>query len=599
MATIEKQSRGESSNIVSSSGMHERMQGVEHFWKQYRGVFEATNFTKSKELKEREEWMRKTKLVDDRNEKDSIVHREEFFRSEYAQTLMRDGVPIYREFIAKLEESSPYISKKSRQRWLDRFYDEKIGFQAKKYWIKHQLPSYMASWKKIAEERVNLTKDPQFKDLITLHPKFLILRDSHKDSVLDMHCDERRSLLAEARSVLVANKKKQQSLHSQVESRLRDAAGKKILSSSKIGSWLERIFKQKHSTTSIKKFLDGQGPKSLSGLIENWSNVKERFDAVTKKAHEQGEDTAARGMHVLSEGQFLGLHYDQRVKYVEELEKRLKSAQNIGSEKKIFIEIRHAMDVHDWEEASLLIAQANVDPHLSAEDRTRLDSMERYASKFTKKTTSTDSMQQVMHAKMRTDAILAELEKSHTSLHPMILRLMKGPNANRSIHQLRWLVYNNKWCRSHGFLDDNIARKGASKQYEEITKQKTKEGKDVGRHDVMSYETADKHNIRKTEFANHKATYRHINVKDGATLSQNAEWLEREQNPKELYWTTACFHEDGDPKSENWHNDLFMMLSELRTHARTLGNAEMVYRGPHESLRKRGVSPSTSYAHAA
>jgi hypothetical protein len=142
-----------------------------------------------------------------------------------------------------------------------------------------------------------------------------------------------------------------------------------------------------------------------------------------------------------------------------------------------------------------------------------------------------------------------------------------------------------------------VARKGASKQNEELTRHRALHGEDIGRHDVISYETSGEQFIRKKEKANHKATYRHVNIKDGHAVHKTAEWLNREQDPKVLYWTTFCAHEDGDPKSENWHNDLLNVLTELRGLARTLDSAGCVYNGVNDGLTRKGAA-SKSFAAA-
>jgi hypothetical protein len=148
-------------------------------------------------------------------------------------------------------------------------------------------------------------------------------------------------------------------------------------------------------------------------------------------------------------------------------------------------------------------------------------------------------------------------------------------------------MYNNKWCRSHGYLNEDIARKGASDDNAALTKHRAEHGQDVGRHDVLTHDTADKEYMRKKEYATHKATYLHTNVKSGGVTSTLAEWLEHEQNPKQLYWTTFCAHEDGDPKSEIWHNDLFAILTEMRSLSRTISGAGFTYMGTHAQLASK------------
>lgn len=493
--------------------------------------------------------------------------------------------------------SNKWISDKSRDKWTKRFTDSTVTYSKKEYWIQYQLPHYVDAWKKAAEERVTLTKNPAFKDLVNAYPEYKILQDSQLEKFLDLHFDKRKNLLAEARAAIVSLSSNQGGYYTEAKKALYAAVSKGVLSSSKVGVWLERIFKKGWSAKHIQKFLHGDIKDSLPALVENWTKVKVRFDKAMTKAKERGEDLDARGYPMLSEYQFLDLPFDQRMHYVQELESRLDDAKNIAGERPIFIKIRHAMDSKDWEDAAMLIAEAKADPEISGKDRTRLLSMESYTKKFSRNRTS-ESMGNVVYAKRRMDTILRDLGKSHSEVAPLVANLARGSNSNRSLSQLRWTVYNNKWCRGRGYLDDNIARKGASKENERLTKQRAQRGEDIGRHDVISYETAGDQYVRKNEKANHKATFRHVNVDDGESLNKTAEWFKREQDTKVLYWTTACFHSKGDPKGETWHNELFTALDELRGLSRTLDTADCVYNGVNDSLSRKSA-PSKSYSMAA
>jgi hypothetical protein len=112
------------------------------------------------------------------------------------------------------------------------------------------------------------------------------------------------------------------------------------------------------------------------------------------------------------------------------------------------------------------------------------------------------------------------------------------------------------------------------------------QGADVGRNDVIDNDTAGQKFIRKEEYADHKATLMHVNMK-GSAQSTLVEWLEQDINPKVLYWTTFCAHDDGDPKSDNWHNDLFANLTELRSLTRTINTAGFEYDSPNRKLLAR------------
>jgi len=557
--------------------MPQRERALWDYWGKYKNVMKQTGFENTPEMQRTEEWVRQTQLTNRREVLESIVHREEFFKQQ-GQEIIEEGPKLHQEFMERMKESKPFIAKASYEKWMKRYFDSSVGFPAKKYWIKHQFPYYIERWKQTAEERDRLVKDSRFADLVAYEPACSLLADREK--FLELHYDVRKGLVAQAHAALLAADKLQLDLYADAKKQLLVAEQKNTIGRGKTGIWLERIFKSKASPKKIEQCVRGSDITSLHGLIDNWAKVKGRYDIAAKRVSERGDEQMPRGQYLLGEQQFLSLHYTQRIRYVEQLEDRLNLGSDLSKEPDDFIRIRHAMDTKDWTEASSLIEKAGKLP-LSVTNRQRLDSMRRYVTQFRPKKTEKASAEAVTAAKNKIDGLMTHVP---TTMQPMLFRLLRGVNANRSIHQLRWMVYNNKWCRSHGYLDDEKATKGASHDNRELTKFRAKWGQDIGRNDVLDWDTADQQYFRKKEFANHKATFLHVNLQSGAPNAL-AEWLEHEQDPKVLYWTTFCGHENGMPKSENWHNDLLFILSELRSAARTLGKAGYFYDGSGSPLR--------------
>ncbi len=471
------------------------------------------------------------------------------------------------------------ISRNSRDMWLTRFKDPSTGYKQKEYWVMHQMPHYIESWRKVAEKRTTILNNAGYKELVRYDSRFAVI--DKKEEFLSLHFEKRKDLIASAEGALLASNSMQLDLYAQAKTKLGEAASQGILSQNKVGQWLERIFKSKAEAKKVASFIHGSASDSLGSLMKNWGNVKKRYDDVAKKFHSQGSEQLPRGIHLVSESQFLGMHYSSRMHYVEEMEKRLMHGSDLSKEPTSFVSIRHAIDTKDWVEAAMLIEQTKKES-LQEPDRLRLDSMYRYVKQFTKRSEdSASSLEHAVQAKKKIDELIHQVP---SSMQPIVLRLLKGPNGNRSINQFRWVVYNNKWCREHGYLNDDIARRGANKNNEELTKYRAKKGMDIGRHDVLGYETADKQYFQKEEYSKHKATYIHANVKSGGVQQALGQWLEREQDPKTLYWTTLSCHEDGDPKGEIWHNDLFHVLTEMRSATRTIQKAGLMYRSPNENL---------------
>ncbi|MSR67358.1 hypothetical protein EXS65_00825 [Candidatus Peribacteria bacterium] len=483
-----------------------------------------------------------------------------------------------KEQISKAADNE-WISKGSQDAWIERFKDPSTGYKQKEYWVMHQMPHYIESWHKVADKRKKILSSEGYRELVSYDASFAVI--GNKEEFLKLHFEKRKDLIASAEAALLAGSKMQLDLYDQAKTKLGQAASLGILSSTKVGQWLEHIFKSKAEAKKVSAFIHGTASNSLGSLMKNWENVKRRYDSVAKKFHSQGSEQLPRGIHLVSESQFLAMHYSSRLHYVEEMEKRLLHGSDLSKEPASFIKIRHAIDTKDWVEAAMLIEKTKKES-LQQSDRLRLDSMHRYVKQFTKRSEESSSgLEQAVQAKNKIDELIHQVP---SSMQPVVLRLLKSPNGNRSINQFRWIVYNNKWCREHGYLNDEVARRGANKNNEELTKYRAEKGMDLGRHDVLGYETADKQYFQKEEYSKHKATYIHANVKSGGVQQALGQWLEREQDPKTLYWTTLSCHEDGDPKGEIWHSDLFHVLTEMRSATRTIQTAGLMYHSPNENL---------------
>ncbi len=403
-------------------------------------------FEGTTEVQQTREWIRATQRTSRREVQASIVHREEFFRG-HGGEIISEGMMIHQSFMKRLEEATPYISTASKQKWLARYQDGSVGFQAKKYWIMHQFPYYVQRWKEVAEERDELLKDPGFKDLVSYEPACRAL--TTKSDFLGLHYDKRKGLVAQGRAALLASRKLQIDYYAIAKEKLADAEQRGLIGRGKTGVWLERIFKKNASAKQIEKFVRGSGPnaESLTGLSKNWAAVKKRYDDVKKELVQSKEETMSRGLHLVSEQQFLSMQYPQRERYVEEMEQRMRGGADISKEPESFVRIRHAMDTKDWVDAELLISTAEKEK-LSEKDRERLSSMKKFVSQFKgKKTEGESSIGKANEAKKKIDQLL---EHVPSTMQPMVMRLLRGPNANRSIHQLRWIVYNNKWVGHTG-----------------------------------------------------------------------------------------------------------------------------------------------------
>jgi hypothetical protein len=545
----------------------------EHILDQIRGylheTFSVLKVAGRDQTKEVEDWMYTQEATEE-----GVESLRKFYEFQHAR--LDSGRKLRSKFFQSLDAAKPWISKSNYTEWVERFEDPNANYKQREYWVDHQFASYVKRWETVAKERDTLEKNPKVRMAVSAAPEFDIVLNREK--FLNLHYQERVGWLAKLKAYMIADEKGRIELYAKAEAKLKGAVESGALQSGKVGVWLEKILKSKASPRLIEAFVNGAGTNALPVLIERWKHVRMRYDRVKKIAGERKEENAPRGLNILGDQQFLSMHYTQRLRYVEELEHRYGDLP-ANKERPSFVKIRHAIDIKDWAEATLLIGQTERE-ELSGPERIRLGSMRDYVTQFSTKAKKMEKGDAIKSAHSKIDQLIPRIPMS---MRPMIHRLLRGPNSNRSIHQLRWIVYNNKWCRTHGYLDDEKAFSGAQKDNREMTKYRAEHGMDVGRHDTLDYETADKAYFRKKEFANHKATYLHVNLASGATQTLS-EWLEHEQDPKVLYWTTFCGHEDGLPKSANWHNELLYVLGELRSATRTLKNAGFMYDAPGRPL---------------
>lgn len=520
---------------------------------------------------------------------DSINGWEHFIS--WSRSAMRSAVMLYNvDLKAPLEAalSKKIISRKSYEKWIQRFRSSQVDYKTKEYWVENQFPHYIAAWEKAANERKELLKNPQLK-LLAENRDVRMLQD--ENMFLDMHYDRRMDLMAKVRAALAVNGKDKgaevfKKLHVKAQGILRGAVQEGILSGNKIGSWMERIFKSSATPDMIDRFLSHGNSTSIYALMTKWRAVRRRYDDV----HQKGAPlkNPAVGMYIIPAERFLMMHYTQRLRWVEEAEQRIADATNIDKERPVFIRIRHALDVKDWEDAEQHIKQAAMED-LSDSDRSRLDSMRRYLTQMRSDKKSDAKNGKEQQAKPNGAQLCNQISEVISTAVPsfmqdMVVRLLRSNHPNRGVHQLRWITYNNKWCRDHNFLDYDRAKKGASKESAEATTQRVKDGRDSGRRQdhVLNAANSSQQHMRNNEYAKRRATLTHVDTADGGFgVNALGEWLEKEQNPKDLYWRTLCIHDNGVPMSESYHNSLFSALTLLRSLTASLEKTPFRYGGLH------------------
>ncbi len=364
---------------------------------------------------------------------------------------MEGGMKSQREKISnawdKLNESvkeaviSGAISEESAERWIKRFQDAKVGAGTKIEFVNLQLPILLTKAEKLADERKELLKHKQLKNITPSMVKDVkIFLDEKK--FLALHYLERENLKASMAGAL-EGAEQFPTLYERTKGMLEAAVASGAMSKNKVGKWLESLFAQERSPFEINKILKGE----LKEYIGAWTRVRLSFDIITGEMQKHG---IPQGFDLLSADEFLELDFPQRESYVEEAERSLKVNLNGISDAPIDqlkLQIRHELQVKDWESAEGLIAKAW--EIAEGEDIDELHSMENYLKEFRKGNEESgapeESITQTLHS-MR--EALAEAPESVRMLY--LGAMQRGYNT---LSSLTTQMYNLVWCHNNGYLD--------------------------------------------------------------------------------------------------------------------------------------------------
>ncbi len=372
----------------------------------------------------------------------------ERYRDEVAERQRESARELSAQLHSQLERANAAhtITRESKQRWIDRFTDPSLNYKAKEYFVLHQLPSYLASWEKVAKRRVQLLKDPRFKSITTADIPALETFQRGKD-FLDLHFEKRADLNARVEAAMIAKERAIEHLYHKAKSMLEAAAEAGAINRDKVGRLLLGRLRKFPDMTQLKDYIEHQMPE----YIKTWIKLRTEYDWVESKM----KQSVPQGFNRLTPEKFLLLSYPQRKSYVEQAKQRLNltEAPSPRAMENIKLGIRHALDTKEWDEAEHLIQDARklleqgegVD-----RDRFELDSMERYLREF--RTKEQQEQQPMKNAHETLEQMRAAYAQIPDPLKPLYLSAMNDPSKLGAIAAC---TYNRIWCREHGYLTDD------------------------------------------------------------------------------------------------------------------------------------------------
>ncbi|MEK7591433.1 MAG: hypothetical protein AAB489_04475 [Patescibacteria group bacterium] len=384
--------------------------------------------------------------------------------------IISDARSLEREFTDLLlkARASGGITQSGVDRWVDRLKDDNVIYMKKKDFVKKRFKKYVENWIELGSDLKTVEKKK--KDLGLTDEAMPELKPLNAAGFLDSHYLFKRDRINAALAAIAAFEKGDYknetgldpSLYEEAKSMLEKAAKEdKVLSEWKVGEWMKKIFRSSAKPDVIRKFVTGNEAKSLRGLIRNWTKVREDFDGVEEKRKKHG---TPRTFHFVHLDVFLHWHYERRRAYVSEANNRFR---DIDKEPYIFLRIRHALDVKDWEETEELIARAESGA-TTVEHQEKLDSMKEY-------------MREHRGSKPSENPSQSSWEKARDANEEICHALGNIPTSSikdrfiRALHydyQTMWalctMYYNWEWCRQRNYSSNE-----KDVEFKEIAKEQT------------------------------------------------------------------------------------------------------------------------------
>ncbi len=342
--------------------------------------------------------------------------------------------------------SPPLISQASYDRWIKRFKDQDVHYKTKEAFVRKDLPARFGKLQEIQLKRADLLKNPDINKLSSSEVKDLD-KFLTNEKFVTLHWTRRADLVAAVNAALTAKERNMGNLHANAKEKLESLASEYILSRSKIGRWMQRIFAKDNKEEKIRTFLFTEETNSLHALAKSWREAKQHFDKIEAKRERLGTPPSFRFVSI---DVFLGWSFDKRTSYLTEADNRFSSFEN---ERYDFLQIRHALDSKDWEEAGDLIAQAKK-KKLTKPDEAKLASMESFFRAHSKqapkaKEKQTESPDDVL-SKMRN----ALNQIGYASIKDRYVHAMNHDYS--TLWALCTMYYNWQWCRERGYSSDEM-----------------------------------------------------------------------------------------------------------------------------------------------
>ncbi|HLD63764.1 MAG TPA: hypothetical protein VI913_02600 [Candidatus Peribacteraceae bacterium] len=413
------------------------------------------------------------------------------------------------------------ISSSSRDKWLKNFRDPAVGYKQKESFVRRELPIRLKNAAVVAGERQKLLADSRVKNLSKEDlPQLNILLN--EETFLALHYNDRSALLKMAKESLKTTGKPHP-LRVQAVTVLHRAVKDGAMSQANMAEWLDRLFDRPRSAKEIQTILE----KILPTYIRNWTDVRRRFNVIDK-VHQAGR--LLTGFKFAEVSSFLNWHYDARLAYVEEAERRLNEKKPNNN---LFGDIRRELDMHDWASAEYLIKKTRSLP-LTDEQKRDLQSMETFLRTHRAEHDWQQSLTSKEYdAENDQEQAMSELRSISPGFYDLTSQAIE--KGYGTVSALFAASYNRDWAYKNGYLNESeetILREKAKQKTENVVRHG--HGRSYENNFVPGYGSSAIRDHKKGENA---PSIVHIGNSPGAHAAFVAKCETQQDNTLFKYWT--------------------------------------------------------------
>lgn len=408
------------------------------------------------------------------NERD-LMEWERFTTGKMKEMQRSAHALYYDEFMDPLIKllSDKVISQRTIRELDDAFRDTNVEYKDREKYIRGKIPLYMQKWIEVKIRWNTLRKDPRVKQLTTDDienlPDFL-----QEDRFIELKYPTRKGLVDTVEAAINAKESGLEALYADTKKELKGYVADGCLHSTKVGTWLLRIFTDHATPEHIDAFMND----TVRPYRDAWIDVRAEFNELNAAL----PTNAPEGFRPISLDAFLLKPYPERTAYcslgwlsIKEDDARRKTLASLK------LKIRYELDTEYWDGAKALIAEAK---QMAPQDR-ELQQMEQ---SLPKKDDAEKTEVEPMKTLHLLRSMVAAMPEAMQKYYIQALQ-SNNPDILRRLHQL---IYNVEYAVENGYTDEHRMQEEASSDENKLkTKKRIPDGhENAVEHNIVDGDTA-------------------------------------------------------------------------------------------------------------